>query len=138
MPAIMLTDVWQWTPFTFILCLAALQSLPMEPYEAAAVDGASGWQVFRRITLPLVAPAVIIAFLFRLLIAIKVFDLVFILTYGGPGSATQVASFYIYKIGFTMFKTGYAAALTMLFFLLVSVISTVVTTGRDLVLKRLQ
>ncbi len=138
MPAIMLADVWQWTPFVFILCLAALQSLPREPYEAAAVDGASGWQVFRRITLPLVAPAVIVTFLFRFIIAIKVFDLVFILTYGGPGSATQVVSFYIYKIGFTMFKTGYAAALTILFFLLGAIISTLVATGRDLVLKRRQ
>jgi multiple sugar transport system permease protein len=138
MPAIMVADVWQWTPFTFLLCLAALRSLPTEPYEAAAVDGASGWQVFRRITLPLVTPSVIVTFLFRLLIALKVFDLVFILTYGGPGSATQVVSFYIYKIGFTMFKSGYAAALSILVLLLVSVIATVMTTSRDLLLKRIQ
>jgi multiple sugar transport system permease protein len=135
MPAIMAADVWQWTPFCFILCLAALQSLPAEPYEAAAVDGASSWQVFRRITLPLVTPAVIVTFLFRLLIALKVFDLVFILTYGGPGSATQVVSFYIYKIGFTMFKTGYAAALTILVLVLLAVISTVLTTGRELLMR---
>jgi multiple sugar transport system permease protein len=135
MPAIMAADVWQWTPFCFILCLAALQSLPSEPYEAAAVDGASSWQVFQRITLPLVTPAVIVTFLFRLLIALKVFDLVFILTYGGPGSATQVVSFYIYKIGFTMFKTGYAAALTILVLVLLAVISTVLTTGRELLMK---
>ena len=138
MPAIMLADVWQWTPFTFLLCLAALRSLPSEPYEAAAVDGASSWQVFRRITLPLVTPSVIVTFLFRLLIALKVFDLVFILTYGGPGSATQVVSFYIYKIGFTMFKSGYAAALSILVLLLVSVIATVMTTSRDVILKRIQ
>ncbi len=136
LPAIMLADVWQWTPFAFLLCLAALQSLPTEPYEAAAVDGASNWQVFRRITLPLVTPAIIITFLFRLLIALKVFDLVFILTYGGPGSATQVVSFYIYKIGFTMFKTGYAAALTMLVLVLVGIISTALTVGRDVLLAR--
>jgi multiple sugar transport system permease protein len=135
MPAIMAADVWQWTPFTFILCLAALQSLPAEPYEAAAVDGASSWQVFWRITLPLVTPAVIVTFLFRLLIALKVFDLVFILTYGGPGSATQVISFYIYKIGFTMFKTGYAAALTILVLVLVGVISTLLTMGREFLMK---
>jgi len=138
MPAIILADVWQWTPFTFILCLAALQSLPTEPYEAAAVDGASGWQVFRRITLPMMIPSVIVIFLFRFLIALKVFDLVFILTYGGPGSATQVVSFYIYKIGFTMFKSGYAAALSILVLLLVSVIATLMTTGRDLFLRKIQ
>jgi len=138
MPAIMLADIWQWTPFTFLLCLAALQSLPTEPYEAAAVDGASRWQVFRRITLPLVTPSVLVTFLFRFLIAFKVFDLIFILTYGGPGSATQVVSFYIYKIGFSMFKSGYAAALSILVLLLVSVIATLLTTGRDLLLKKIQ
>jgi multiple sugar transport system permease protein len=136
MPAIMLADIWQWTAFCFLLILAALQSLPHDPYEAAAVDGASGWQVFRRLTLPLVLPAVIITFLFRLLIALKVFDLVFMLTYGGPGSSTQVASFYIYKVGFTMFKTGYAAALTVLVFLLVSVIATGLTVGRQIFMAR--
>jgi len=138
MPAIMLADVWQWTPFTFLLCLAALQSLPSEPYEAAAVDGASNWQVFWRLTLPMVTPALVVTFLFRLLIALKVFDLVFILTYGGPGSATQVVSFYIYKVGFTMFKTGYAAALTMLVLFLLAIISTLLTTGRDIFMRRQQ
>jgi multiple sugar transport system permease protein len=136
MPAIMLADIWQWTAFCFILILAALQSLPHDPYEAAAVDGASGWQVFRRLTLPMVLPAVIITFLFRLLIALKVFDLVFMLTYGGPGTSTQVASFYIYKTGFTLFKTGYAASMTVLVFILVSVIATALTLGRTLFMKR--
>jgi multiple sugar transport system permease protein len=136
MPSIMAADVWQWTPFTFLLSLAALQSLPREPYEAAAVDGASTWQVFRRLTLPMVIPSVIVIFLFRFLIALKVFDLVFILTYGGPGSATQVVSFYIYKIGFTMFKSGYAATLSILVLLLVSVIATVMTLGREFIMKK--
>ncbi len=99
------------------------------------MDGASSWQVFWRITLPLVTPSLIVTFLFRLIIAMKVFDLVFILTYGGPGSATQVMSFYIYKVGFTMFKTGYAAALTLLVFLMVSIIATVLTTGRELLMR---
>lgn len=136
MPAIMLADIWQWTAFCFILILAALQSLPHDPYEAAAVDGASGWQVFRRLTLPMVLPAVIVTFLFRLLIALKVFDLVFMLTYGGPGTSTQVASFYIYKTGFTLFKTGYAASMTVLVFILVSLIATVLTLGRTIFMKR--
>lgn len=136
LPAIMVADVWQWTPFTFLLSLAALQSLPTDPYEAAAVDGASSWQVFWRLTLPMVAPAVIVIFLFRFLIALKVFDLVFILTYGGPGSTTQVVSFYIYKIGFTMFKSGYAATLSILVLLLISVLATAMTLGREWVIKR--
>jgi multiple sugar transport system permease protein len=136
MPGVMAADIWQWTPFCFLLCLAAFQSLPYEPYEAASVDGASGWQVFRRLTLPLVLPSVIITFLFRLLIALKVFDLVFMLTYGGPGNSTQVSSFYIYKIAFTTFKTGYGAAMTVLVFLLISVIATVLTLGRQIYMNR--
>lgn len=136
MPAIMIADIWQWTPFCFILSLAALQSLPTEPYEAAAVDGASAWQVFRRLTLPMVTPSIIVIFLFRFLIALKVFDLVFILTYGGPGSVTQVVSFYIYKIGFTQFKSGYAATLSILVLILISIIATFMTVGRDLILKK--
>jgi multiple sugar transport system permease protein len=136
MPGLMLADIWQWTPFCFLLCLAAFQSLPYDPYEAAAVDGATSWQIFRRITLPLVAPSIVITFLFRLLIALKVFDLVFMLTYGGPGDSTNVASFYIYKVAFTMFRTGYAASLTVLVFLLVSVIATVLTLGRQKYMNR--
>jgi multiple sugar transport system permease protein len=132
----MVADIWQWTPFCFILSLAALQSLPTEPYEAAAVDGASTWQVFRRLTLPMVTPSIIVIFLFRFLIALKVFDLVFILTYGGPGSETEVVSFYIYKIGFTQFRSGYAATLSILVLILVSVIAMFMTVGRDLILKR--
>ena len=136
MPGVMAADIWQWTPFCFLLILAAFQSLPYDPYEAAAVDGATGWQVFRRLTLPLVLPSVIITFLFRLLIALKVFDLVFMLTYGGPGAATQVASFYIYKIAFTNFKTGYGAAMTVLVFLLISVVATGLTIGRQIFMSR--
>ena len=136
MPAIMVADVWQWTPFCFILSLAALQSLPTEPYEAASVDGASSWQVFRRLTLPMVTPSIIVVFLFRFLIALKVFDLVFILTYGGPGSVTQVISFYIYRVGFTQFKSGYASTLSILVLILVSIIATFMTVGRDLILNR--
>jgi multiple sugar transport system permease protein len=136
MPGIMAADIWQWTPFCFLLCLAAFQSLPHDPYEAAAVDAASEWQVFRRLTLPLVLPSVIITFLFRLLIALKVFDLVFMLTYGGPGVATQVASFFIYKVAFTTFKTGYGSALTVLVFLLISVIATILTLGRQIYMSR--
>jgi len=136
MPGLMAADIWQWTPFCFLLCLAAFQSLPFDPYEAAAVDGASNWQIFRRLTLPMVAPSIVITFLFRLLIALKVFDLVFMLTYGGPGASTQVASFFIYKIGFTVFKTGYAAACTVLVFLLISIIATGLTLGRQAYMNR--
>ena len=136
LPSIMLTDIWQWTPFVFLLSLAALQSLPMEPYEAAAVDGANSWQIFRHLTLPMVAPILLIIAIIRLVGAFKVFDLVYILTFGGPGSSTQVASFYIYKMAFMKFKTGRAAALTIVFLIVVSVIVTLLTIFRDRIRAR--
>lgn len=138
LPSVMVVDIWEWTPFVFLLSLAVLVSLPTEPYEAAAVDGANRWQMFRHITLPLAAPAIIVIAIIRLIGALKVFDLVFILTFGGPGSATQVASFYIYKIGFTQFKTGYAAALTVVLLIVVAVIITLLTIFRDRIRARFE
>lgn len=137
-PSIMFADIWQWTPFCFLLCLAALQALPKEPYEAALVDGASSWYVFKRLTLPMVAPQVIVIFLFRLLIALKVFDLVYMLTFGGPGNSTQVASFYIYRVSFKQFQTGYGGALSILVLILISVLAMILTKGREAILKRVE
>jgi multiple sugar transport system permease protein len=137
LPSIIFADVWQWTPFCFLLLFAAIQSLPREPFEAAAVDGTTPWQVFRKLTLPMVAPALIVVFLFRMIIAFKVFDLVFMLTMGGPGNSTQVASFYIYKVGFKMFNTGYGAALSLLILLLITLFTTPLTVGRDWFLRRI-
>ncbi len=136
-PSVMFADIWQWTPFCFLLCLAALQSLPKEPYEAAQVDGASSWYVFKRLTLPMVAPQLVVIYLFRFLIALKVFDLVYMLTFGGPGNATQVASFYIYRVSFKQFQTGYGAALSILLLILISVLATFLTKGREWLLKRI-
>ncbi|NPV85218.1 MAG: sugar ABC transporter permease [Anaerolineae bacterium] len=137
-PAIMLADIWQWTPFCFLLCLAALQSLPRDPYEAAMVDGASAWYVFRRLTLPMVAPQIIVIFLFRFLIALKVFDLIYMLTFGGPGNATQVASFYIYRVSFKQFQTGYGGALSILVLILISILATLLTKGREFLLSKVE
>jgi len=136
-PAIMAADIWQWTPFCFLLCLAALQSLPREPYEAAMVDGASDWYVFKRLTFPMVLPQIIVIFIFRLLIAFKVFDLIYMLTYGGPGNSTEVFSFYIYRVSFGQFQTGYGAALSIVVLIAISVVVTFLTKGREALLKRI-
>ena len=136
-PAIMAADIWQWTPFCFLLCLAALQSLPKEPYEAAMVDGASGWYVFKRLTFPMIVPQIIVIFIFRLLIAFKVFDLIYMLTYGGPGNSTDVASFYIYRVAFGQFNTGYGAALSIVVLIVISVVVTFLTKGREALLRRI-
>ncbi|MBS7649707.1 sugar ABC transporter permease, partial [Candidatus Bathyarchaeota archaeon] len=100
MYAIILTDVWQWTPFCFLVLLAGLQSLPIEPFEAAKIDGASRWLIFKNITIPLLKPSIIVALLFRTIDSFKIFDLIYVMTHGGPGNATMVMSLYIYRWAF--------------------------------------
>jgi multiple sugar transport system permease protein len=117
MLTIVVADVWQWTPFVFLLMLAGLASLPQEPYEAAAIDGASAWRQFWDLTLPFLKPVIAIALLLRFMDALRLFDLVFILTVGGPAGATETLSFYIFKVAFTFVDIGYAAAIS--FFVLV-------------------
>lgn len=110
--AVVLVDVWEWTPFVFLILLAGLQAIPEEPYEAARIDGSSAWQTFRHITLPLLTPAILVALLLRTFDLLRLFDLVFILTQGGPGFATETISLYIYKTAFRFYDFGYAAALS--------------------------
>ena len=107
--SLILIDVWEWTPFVFLILLAGLQAIPEEPYEAAAVDGASPWQLFWYITFPLLKPAILIVLLLRIMDALRLFDQVFILTGGGPANATETVSLYIYKVAFRFSDLGYAA-----------------------------
>ncbi len=122
MVAIILIDIWQWTPFVFLVSLAALQGLPSDLFEAAEVDGASGWQSFRRITLPLMAPILWLILLLRLVEAFKVFDIPTSLTLGGPGRATEVYSLFTYRTALRFFDHGYAAAQGFLLLIIVSLI----------------
>ena len=118
--SIIVADVWQWTPFIFLLMLAGLASLPQEPYEAAAIDGASAWRQFWDLTLPFLKPVIAIALLLRIMDALRLFDLVFILTGGGPADRTKVLSLYIYQVAYRFVDPGYAAAIS-LFVLFVTV-----------------
>ena len=104
--AILVTDVWQWTPFMFLILLAGLSSLNPELYEAAALDGAGWWQELREITLPGLAPVIAVAILFRALDAFKIFDQIFMLTQGQPGTSTETISWYIYQVGYKFFNHG--------------------------------
>jgi multiple sugar transport system permease protein len=113
LPSIMIVDIWHWTSFIFLLMLAGLESLPVEPIEAARVDGATGWQVLRYIILPLMRPTILVAVLFRTIFAFKVFDEVFLLTGGGPGTASEVVSLYIYQVFFPQSRMGYGALLSV-------------------------
>lgn len=109
MLSVMLVDIWQWTPFCFLVILAGLQSLPEEIYQAAALDYAPGWQLFRKITLPMLQPVLIIVLLLRLIEACKIFDIPSRLTRGGPGTSTMVYSLYTYLTGMKYFDLGYAS-----------------------------
>lgn len=124
-PAVIVVDVWQWTPFIFLILFAGLRSLPQSPFEAAQVDGASSWQVLRYVTLPLMKPVILIAVLLRALDAVRVFDQVFVLTRGGPAQATDLFSIFIYRVGFRHFHTGYAAAISWVFMLMLLALSIV-------------
>lgn len=121
MPAVIVTDIWQWTPFMFILFLAGLQSLPKDPVEAAEVDGASGWQVIRLVKLPLLAPVIWVAVILRIIDAFRSLEVMFIMTFGGPGRETEVLSLNIYKTAFMSQRLGLAAvnAIFLLAFILV-------------------
>lgn len=114
-----LIDVWQWTPFMVLLLLAGLQSIPAEPLEAARVDGASGWYVFRRVTLPLLAPVLVVAILLRSLDAMKVFEYVFATTRGGPGTETETIQYFVYQTGIQFFRLGSASSMAFVVLLVV-------------------
>jgi multiple sugar transport system permease protein len=104
-------DVWEWTPLIFLILLAGLQSLPIEPFEAARVDGAGPWRVFVDHTLPMLRPVLAVAIVLRTIDAFGTFDQIFVLTRGGPGEATKLLSIYGYDTAFKFQETGYAAAM---------------------------
>lgn len=123
MLSVIAVDVWQWTPFVFLVLLAGLQAIPQEPYEAARLDGSSAWQTLRFITLPLLKPAMLIALLLRTMDLLRVFDQIYILTEGGPGFATETVSLYIYRAAFRFFDFGYAAAMSFVLLIITNLIS---------------
>ncbi|TYB88119.1 MAG: sugar ABC transporter permease [Kosmotoga sp.] len=117
--SVILLDVWQWMPFMFLGFYSAIQSFPRSLYEASRVDGATGWQTFRYITFPLLKPVVITLLFLRVTHAFQVFDFSYGLTGGGPGSATETTSLYIYRNAFKHFNLGYASALSYVFFIII-------------------
>ena len=123
--AVLLVDIWEWSPLVFLILYAGLSGLPREPYEAAELDGASGWMVFRRITLPLLKPVLLVALLLRTVDAFRTFDIAYVLTEGGPGYATELLSLYVYRQGFYFNNTSRAAAAALIMVLGMSVIAAV-------------
>ncbi|RTM08287.1 MAG: sugar ABC transporter permease [Hyphomicrobiales bacterium] len=122
--AIAIGDIWQWTPFIMMGTAAALQSLSPEPYEAARIDGNSRWDVFRYVTLPQLKPVLISLLFLRAIDAFKIYDIIFVLTKGGPADATEVISLYIYRQSFTFWRMGVGAAASFVSLIIISVLIT--------------
>lgn len=125
--SVIITDIWQWTPFAFIILLAGLQSLPTEPFEAAEVDGASGLQSFYYLTLPMIRPILVIVFLLRMVEAIKIFDIIYVMTAGGPGISTETSTMYAKLVSLTQFRLGYGAAIAYVLLILAIIVFIILT-----------
>jgi multiple sugar transport system permease protein len=123
LPAIIIADIWEWFPFALLMLLAALQMMPTEPLEAARIDGAGAWQVFRHVVLPLLRPAIVVTVLFRLIESVKAFPLIFVMTGGGPGTVTEATNYYAFLQGFNYSLIGYSAAISVVVLASVLVIS---------------
>jgi multiple sugar transport system permease protein len=128
--ALAVVDIWQWTPLIMLIALAGLASLPQEPYEAAHIDGATALQAFWHITLPLLRPAIVVAILFRAIDAIKTFDIIFIMTQGGPANSTETINILLFNQAFSYFNMGYASSMAVALF--------AVVMGASLVLIKLR
>lgn len=125
LPAVILVDVWNTTSFVALLLLAGLQALPDEPFEAARIDGASAWQSFVTITLPLLRQTILVVLLWRMIDTFRIFDVIYLLTAGGPARATETVSIYVYRYGFQSFNLGYASAASYIMILIMLVIAAV-------------
>lgn len=123
-------DTWEWAPLIALITLAGLTALPGDPYEAAAIDGANAWQRFWFVTLPMVRPIIVVAVVFRLIEALKTFDIILVMTNGGPGFVTETLNIYIYNTAFQYQQIGYSSALLVVFFALVLLLSSSVLNLR--------
>lgn len=118
-PSLVLVETWQWTPLVMLIVLGGLASLPSEPYESALIDGATPWQMFRRITFPLVLPFIMVATIIRTIDAVKAFDTIFVITLGGPGTASETINLYLYTQAFAFYQIGYASAMVVVFMVVI-------------------
>jgi multiple sugar transport system permease protein len=118
-PTLVMVEVWHWTPLVMLILLGGLASLPVDPYEAARIDGASPWQAFRHITLPLLAPFIVVALIIRTIDALKAFDTIYVITQGGPGTSSETINIFLYLQGFAYYNMGYASAVVVVFFIII-------------------
>jgi multiple sugar transport system permease protein len=130
-PALVMVEVWHWTPLVMLIVLGGLASLPTEPYESALIDGASAWQMFRHITLPLVMPFIMVAVIIRSIDALKTFDTIFVITQGGPGTASETLNIFLYLQAFAFYNIGYASAVVVFFFVIIVALSLLLLWTRQ-------
>ena len=119
-PSLVLVEVWHWTPLVMLIVLGGLAALPTEPYESALIDGATEWQLFRHITWPLVLPFSWSPSVIRTIDALKAFDTIYVITQGGPGTASETINLYLYLQAFAFYNIGYASAVVVVFFVIIS------------------
>jgi multiple sugar transport system permease protein len=118
-PSLVLVEIWHWTPLVMLIVLGGLAALPTEPYESARLDGATEWQLFRHITLPLVAPFLVVAAVIRTIDAVKAFDTIYVISQGGPGTASETINLYLYLQAFAFYNVGNASAVVVVFFVII-------------------
>ena len=129
-PTLAFVEVWQWTPLVMLIVLGGLASLPSEPYESAMIDGASQWQMFRYITFPLILPFLMIAVILRTIDALKSFDIIYVISQGGPGTASETINLYLYLQAFAFFQVGHASAVVVVFFVIILALSIILLFAR--------
>jgi multiple sugar transport system permease protein len=118
-PSLVLVEIWHWTPLVMLIVLGGLAALPIEPYESARLDGATEWQLFRYLTLPMVAPFLIVAAVIRTIDALKAFDTIYVISQGGPGTASETINLYLYLQAFAFYNIGNASAVVVVFFVII-------------------
>jgi len=130
-PTLVMVEVWHWTPLVMLIVLGGLAGLPREPYESAVIDGANSWHMFRFITLPLLWPYIMIALIIRTIDALKVFDIIFVISEGGPGTASETLNIFLYLQAFQFYKIGYASAVVVIFFVIIVALSLLLLYTRQ-------
>jgi multiple sugar transport system permease protein len=130
-PTLALVEVWQWTPLVMLIVLGGLASLPTEPYESAVIDGANQWQMFRYITFPLILPFLMIAIIIRTIDALKSFDIIYVISQGGPGTASETINIYLYLQAFSFLQIGHASAVVVVFFTIILALAIILLIARE-------
>jgi multiple sugar transport system permease protein len=121
--SLVLVETWQWTPLIMLIVLGGLAAAPTEPYESAEIDGANGWQKFRYITYPMILPFMMTAAIIRTIDALKSFDIIYAMTQGGPGTASETINIYLYNVAFSYYDIGYGSAIAVVFFIVIITLS---------------